>query len=306
MNNNNQNECAECWSSGGAKWFWGCFCFIGILLLVILLPLSIFDVSHDEYGLRYNDLTKKLDHEVYEEGKYVFTPDTEVFIYNKIVKTKEFRDLVCLTKDGVEVTLNVDVEYQLIKNELISVFWEFGYEKNLQKLIKDVVLDSVRDVCGQYNYTDFPNNRDGVESDMEETLKVDIVTVNSHSEIQAVRLVNYNFPDSLKDAIDDKQLALQDKETANNEREVKVADAKAKLTIAEINAQTTINVAEGKASEILLEAEESATAIEETWNKRKETYSTLMDEMGMDADEFVTEYLYGVILQNHDNTVTNL
>ena len=112
--------CSEWWQNGGAKSFWCGLCSIGILLTVILIPLSIFDVEQEEYALKYDGLTKNLDNKVYDEGKYLFTPETELFIYNKIVVTIELKDLVCLASDGVQITMNIDYQYQLIRDELLQ------------------------------------------------------------------------------------------------------------------------------------------------------------------------------------------
>lgn len=281
-------------------------CSVGILVTVTIVPLSIFNISSTEYALRYNDLTKNVDSQVYGEGKYTFTPQTTMFYYKKIVKTNEYKELICLTKDGVQVTMNIDVDYQLIKDELFDIFWEFGKEDNLQYLISNVVHDSVRDSCSHFNYTNFPSNRDGVQSLMENNLKADISNSNGHCEVQSLRLVNYNFPTSLNDAIDNKQLSLQDTESANNEREVKIASAEAELTIQNIKSQTIIDVAIGKAYEITLEGQKQADTIQSIWGKRKLTYSTLMTELGMNVDTFVTDYLYGVVLESHSNIITNL
>lgn len=300
------NELSECWSNGGAKWFWGCFCFIGILLICILIPLSVFDISHDDYAIKYDGLTKNVDNKVYEEGKYLFTPETELFYYNKIVVTISFKDFVCLTSDGINIEMNLDFQYQLTKDELFDVFWEFGKEGKLKRLLKDIAHDSIRDVCGKYEATDFPDKRDTIQSDMEETLTEDFTLSNSHAELQYLELVNYEYPDSLNVAIDSKQTALQDIDNAENERDGELTTAETAYNTVETEAETLINQAEGTATTTLTTAEEEATSIEEVWQSRLDTYYTLMEEMSMNGEEFVEEYLHGVIIQNAKNIYTNV
>lgn len=306
INKKMSDGCPDCWQEGGAKCFWSSFCFIGILLTVILIPISIYDVSQEKYALRYDDLTKKVENKIYTEGKYLLTPETEMFYYNKVVKTLEFTDLVCLSNDGIYITMNIDVQYQLRKEELFDIFWEYGVEKSLRSLLSDIVLDSVRDVCGKYHALDFPDKRNEIQSDMQNTLTIDLNLTNSHTDIQYLQLVNYEFPSELNDAIDEKQIALQDIENANNEYDEKITQAETNYKTAEIQAETILNQAEGTATTIKTKANAEAESIAEQWNSRRNTYILLMEEMEMNVDDFVSQYLYGVILQNHKNTITEL
>lgn len=307
-----QSLCSEiCMDTGGCYQahsgkFWGGFCCIGILLACILIPLSIFDVSHDEYAIKYNDLTKKVDSSVVEEGKHLYTPQTKLFYYNKIVKTISFEDFVCVTYDGIYITMNLDVQYQLIKSELFDIFWEFGKEDSVKSFMEDIVEDSIRDVCGKYNYTDFPEQRDTIQGDMETTLSLDFTTSETHSELQYLELRNYEFPESLNVAIDNKQSALQNIDIASSERDGKLTIAQTAYNTIETEAETLINQAEGTATTTATKAEEEVTSIAEVWEARRATYESLMTTMGMTVDEFVEEYLYGVVLQNAGNAYTNI
>lgn len=297
---------SEIWENGGAKWFWGSFCGFGILLTCILVPLSIFDVSHDDYAIKYDSLTKKVDHSIVEEGKYIFTPETELFYYNKIVVTISFTDFICLTNDGINIEMNLNIQYQLIKNELFSIFWEFGKEEQLKTLLKNIAEDSIRDVCSIYEHGDFPDQRDIIQSNMENTLANDFILSKAHAELQYLELINYEFPDSLNTAIDSKQSALQDINNAENEREGELTIAGTLYNTVSTEAETLVNQAEGTAEAILTAAEEEATSTTEIWENRLKTYYKLKEEMEMTSEEFVSEYLYGVIIVNSKNVYTNI
>ena len=95
----------------------GCLCGIGVLLTVILIPVSLNSVEYDEYAIRYDDLENIVHEDVYTEGKYVMTPQTVLFKFSNLVKKKEI-DIVCLTANGIEVQLDVDVQYQLPHNQV--------------------------------------------------------------------------------------------------------------------------------------------------------------------------------------------
>ena len=286
--------------------FWASFCCLGILLTVILIPLSINDVSHDQYAIKYDSLTNKVSDSIVEEGKHVFTPATELFYYNKIVKTISFEDFTCLTSDGINIEMNLDIQYQLYKDQLFDLFWEFGEEGNVKQFMRDITQDSVRDTCGKYEALDFLENRDGIQSDMETSLSYDFNISTAHAELTFLELANYEYPHILNQAIDEKQSALQDIEIAESEEEGQLTIANTAKAVAESEALTLIDQAEGTATATNTAANEEIESIAEVWEARKSTYESLMATLGMTVDEFVEEYLYGVILNNAQNAYTNI
>jgi len=313
-------------------WLGSSFCCIGVLLVVILIPLSIKDVNHEEYALRYEGLTKELDTTlVYEEGKYLFEPQTELFKYNKIVGTVAFRGdslLECLSKDGIIIYANVVFQYQLRKSELFDIFWEFGEESSLKQLFVSVAKDSVRNVIAKYEAIQFYGERSTIESEIGTQLTQDFITSGTHADITFLQLENYDFPDELSNAIFDKQRGEQDLDTANNEREGALTGAETALLLAEVEAEQRNIQAVAEGQKVILEAEASvevisskataeatviliageaeATSTQEVWEKRKVLFYTIKDTMGMTNDEFVNDYLYSMVLNNAKNPITKI
>ena len=95
----------------------GCICCIGVLLTVILIPVSLKSVEYNEYAIRYDDLTKTIYPDLYLEGKYVFTPETKLFKFSSLVQKMSI-ELSCLTSNGVNVELYVDIQYQMAKSQV--------------------------------------------------------------------------------------------------------------------------------------------------------------------------------------------
>eukprot|EP01083_Nonionella_stella_P231791 818275_1 len=87
-------------------------CCIGVMLAIVLIPMSMRKVEFDEHALRYNDVTKEVDSEEYTEGRYIFTPSTIMFRYEKIRQKMSF-DLECLSQDGVVMGVNVTAYYSI-------------------------------------------------------------------------------------------------------------------------------------------------------------------------------------------------
>lgn len=129
--------------AGFAKYVGGGICGIGILLMIILLPLSIKKVSHDEYGIRYDGLTKKVHDDVYDEGKHLCTPQTQMYTYDRTIQKLEL-NMSCLSSNGIEIEIEVDIQYQIPKSQVYTIFDEFGEFENLKQYLMVIADDSVR------------------------------------------------------------------------------------------------------------------------------------------------------------------
>ena len=127
-------------------------------MTVILIPVSINQVEHDEYAIRYDDFTNKVYPDIYTEGKYILTPQTIFYKFSNLVKKMEV-DIECLTSNGIEVKIDVDVQYQMPQNQVYNAFTTFGEERRCIKYLRLVIGDSVRDTCGPYEVKDYYEDR---------------------------------------------------------------------------------------------------------------------------------------------------
>jgi hypothetical protein len=329
--NRNEEEEIEC-NTKPLCWLGSSFCCIGVLLTVILIPVSIKNVNHEEYALRYEGLTKELDTSlVYEEGKYLFEPQTELFKYNKIVGTVAFRGnslLECLSKDGIIIYANVVFQYQLRKSELFEIFWEFGEESSLKQLFTSVAKDSVRNVISRYEAIQFYGERSTIESAIGTQLTADFITSGTHADITFLQLENYEFPEELSNAIKEKQRGEQDLDTATNEREGALTQVETELLIAIVDAEKRniqaltesekiildaetqveiiLNKGQAEANVILINGESIAISTQELWEKRFIYYETIRDNMGMTNEEFVNNYLYSLVLNQANQPIIRI
>eukprot|EP01083_Nonionella_stella_P214870 773837_1 len=284
----------------------GCgLCCFGLLLMIILIPVSIKNVAHDEYAIRYDDLTNQVHEDVYKEGKYVCTPQTTMFRYKKTIQ-KLSLDFDCLSSNGIEMYVEVDIQYQIPKNQVFEIFDEFGENKNLVKYLKLVAADSVRDSCGRYTAQKFYQIRADIQNTIESDMTQTARKAKSHINVTAVVLSNFEFPTGLDNAIKDKRASENDIEISNNERAGAITEAETTLLTAEINAEKLAIEAQAEVDSILAEANAKATSIVQVWQNREAVYSNIKKAMNMTSDQFVYEYLTSVIIQLADDPITTL
>lgn len=306
-------------------------CFImaiGVLLTIILIPVSIRDIDHEEYGIRYEGLTKTVSSNIYEAGKYVFEPQTKIFKYSKVQGTVGFQSenlLECLSKDGIIIYASIVYQYQLRKSELFNIFWEFGTEDRLLNLFRSISKDTIRNVIAKYEAIEFYSKRSEIELDIKDQLTSDFITSKTHGDITFLQLENYEFPNVLSDAIKDKQWGEQDLDTAINEREGALTNAETNLLLAVVEAEkrniqastesqkinldanaaveVILNKAIAESNVIVLSGEAIAISTQELWEKRFIYYQTIRDSMGMTNEEFVNDYLYALVLNHAHNPI---
>jgi len=286
-------------------------CYIGlccsvILIICVVIPLSIRNVDYSEYGIAYSNLTCTAAESVYPEGKYLIGPSATMFLYNRVVVSLDFTgddELECLTSDGIQVTLSVTFQYQIIESELFTIFKDFGWEVVLQDYLEVTARDSIRDTCATKTAQNFYEERGEIEIAMLDALSSDMILADAHVDIRLLQLGNVELPEELKTAIEEKQRSEQDIDNALNERAGELINAETQLETAKVEADTLIIVAEAEAEALLTEAEEMATAIRKVFVNRGSVYKTIMEEIGMNSSEFINDYLHGVILESSGDPI---
>lgn len=222
-----------------------------------------------------------------------------MFRYNRIVVTTDFTGdnrIGCLTFDGIQVALDVTFQYQIIKKDLLTIFYEYGMEIHLQDFLKVTARDSIRDTCATKTAQNFYEERGGIEQAMTAALINDVALARAHVVVRLFQLKNVDLPIELKTAIEEKQRSEQDIDNALNERAGALINAQTKLETAKVEAATVIIVAEAEATAVLTEAQESSTAITKVFSNRGSVYKFIMTETNMTGTTFVNDYLYGVIV----------
>jgi regulator of protease activity HflC (stomatin/prohibitin superfamily) len=284
--------------------FWGCAlnsgsmcCWItsivlgvGALLLIVLLALSVKDIDENEVGIPYDQVARKLG-DVKEAGKHVFTPAVKLFTFDRKFITNDLQ-VNCISKDGLIVTVDVTQQYQLIKEQLKTVLFEFGEQEVLDDYIDTIAQDTIRDVCATFNGEEFFSKRGDVEQRMINNLTKVVAEADAHAEPGFVQLKNIALPQALLTAIQNKQLALEDVDVANNERAQKLIQKETEKQEASLDAQIKLVAANATANGIRIAATEKANARLIQWSERQKAFIIDLDALEIDPEVYVDDYLF--------------
>merc|ERR1712087_86564 len=215
-------------------------------------------------------------------------------------------DITCLTSNGIGVPVVVDIQFQIPKAEVFTIFSEFGEFGRLNGYLQLVGSDSIRDSIGKYTAKDFYEYRAVIQDMIEADMIVAVAEAQAHAEETTVVLSNYDFPYELDQAIALKRSAQNDIAIAENERDGELMEAETLYLTAVINAEKVQIEAQAEVDSILAEANAKATSIVEVWTNRESTYNEIKTSLNMTASEFIENYLTAIVLQAAANPVISL
>lgn len=285
-----------------------CIGFFAIIIFILILYFSfggIRYVAFDEYGIQYYTFTAQVSDKILTEGTHWLSTDSAIFYFKRTLQQIKLQNFECMSLDGIKITMNINIQYQLNQEKLIEVLFDIGENEDFINYITIICRNSISNSCTKFEASDFSNKRNEVQEYFEFNLQDFIKKNNDYCSINFIQLENYEFPDRLDDAIDLKQQSLQDKEQALNEREGQLTIAETKKLAAQINANIIIIKAQAEVNSIILEANTTSSTINSIWDNRQQSYILTMNNFEMNADQFINNYLYNQIIQNSKNIILN-
>ena len=163
---------------------------------------------------------------------------------------KESVELSCFSSDIQEVEVVFTLNYQISKEYAMNIYKTIG-KNYFDTAVSPIITESVKTVAARYTAEDLINKRNelamAIETDMKEKLLV------FNIELVSTSIEDMDFTDAFTDAVEEKQVAAQNKLKAETEAAQRVAEAEAEAQIRRVTA-------EAEAYEILQRAEAEAQA----------------------------------------------
>jgi len=285
--------------------------FIGILLLVILLPLSFSYIDYWEVGLKQNKITGNVNTEkVYTKGRYVVGPSVKFFKYQADAHIIHLEDVEVFSDGGSEsvgLSLFVDVDFTyFLKTEEIGQL-----HKDLARTYEVVILsrtnDAIKNTATTVKLEDYFGKRKEIEVKLKEAIQQrwnDPPTL--HANLDQFHLGRIQIPDSVAE----KQLQAKIQiETNKKEEFLQKARVEREITSVKVNEITLkkeklIKKTEAEASlhkaNIIAEAEKIKADAINVGTK------TLLDALEISSQEHSTAYTYIRTLQNRQSLETKM
>jgi prohibitin 1 len=223
-----------------------------ILFVVIILFKSSINIASGEAGVLFKTFNGGVDTKTtYGEGFHVVAPWNHVVIYN-VKQQKVSESMSVLSSNGLEITVDITLQFQAIKSVLPLLHQEKG-DSYIQDIVIPGVRSATRSVIGRYTPEQiYSSKRDVIQSEIyEETkrmLEIQYIQVND------VLVRDITLPPTIKKAIENKlkqeQESLEykfklEKETKEAQRIKIEAEGKAEANRI-LNASLTPNILKEK------------------------------------------------------------
>lgn len=216
-----------------------------IALIFIISSFSFVPTGHTGVVTLFG----KVEDYTLDSGIHFKNPFARVIKMDNRIQ-KESVELSCFSSDIQEVEVIFTLNYQISKEYAMNIYKTIG-KNYFSTAVSPIITESVKTIAARYTAEDLINKRNelamAIETDMEEKL----LTFNI--ELVSTSIEDMDFTDAFTNAVEEKQVAAQNKLKAETEAAQRVVEAEAEAQVRRVTA-------EAEAYEILQRAEAEAQA----------------------------------------------
>lgn len=288
-----------------------CYYFAGILIfgsivtMIILLSLYIsYPVKQTEYAVGYDTYNMEFT-KIYEQGKYPIKVGEEMIIIKRTLQDFN-KDLTCMTKDKILIDLSIGLQYQYHRDKLIDhILKKFSSIENFNEFLFDRITSSIMNSCLDYGVEEYYTERSAIDRHMYDGIVSDINNYNFGVSVDFFQLINIKFPESISDAIAEKQNIEQEALTAQNERSSKLTEANTAMY--EMKRQANIKIIDAYAAANIThnQAQSNSQIQQVLWENRAYAYSHASDVFELNHTQLI-DYVQSDLISKSNNLLTNL
>lgn len=174
----------------------------------------------------------KVEDYTFEAGLHYIMPWQEVVKMDNRVQRATL-DMSCFSSDIQEVTLSYTVNYQINKTNAQTIYRSIG-ESYYNVVIEPCISESVKVVTALYTAESLIADRSQMAEEIETALAEKLAVYNI--ELVGTSIENMDFTDAFEAAVEEKQVAEQNRLKAATQAQQKVIEAKAAAEVKEIEA----------------------------------------------------------------------
>lgn len=233
--------------------------YILLVVLVVVIGALAIDAMEPIYGLFGKVPTGqvgivtvfgKVQDTVLEEGFHVKNPFAKITTMD--VRTQKANsNMSAFSSDIQQVQVAVSMNYSVNKSTAMNLFREVGVAY-VETVINPRISENVKVVIARYNAESLVEQREVLSTEILTLMKEDMAAYGIN--VSAVSIEDIDFTDAFTTAVEDKQVATQNKLAAETEQ--------ARLTMeAEAEAERKVILAEAEAEIAKIQADNEAYAI---------------------------------------------
>ena len=284
-----------------------CVVITGLVLLIILLPLSFGYVEYYEYGLDQRKTTGSVDTtQVYARGRYLIGPDHRFIKYQADAHYELFDRLSVFSAGGsnesigLEFLVDVDFTFFLIQDEVGELHEELA--SNYREVITSRAKDGIKNEAVSVSFTEYFQNRKEVETRFRNAVQTRWNEAPSlHCTLDQFHLGRIRIPDSvyLKQLESRVQNERNDREEFLQQSQLEREQTLVQVNTINLETEKVLRTARAEASLIRAVANAEAERIKAQANIN--STAMLLDSSGIDTQDQITAFSYIRTLRNREN-----
>ena len=219
-----------------------------VIIIALIFAISCFSfVPTGHTGVV--TLFGKVENYTLDSGIHFKNPFARVIKMDNRIQ-KESVELSCFSSDIQEVEVVFTLNYQISKEYAMNIYKTIG-KNYFDTAVSPIITESVKTVAARYTAEDLINKRNELAMTIEADMKEKLLAFNI--ELVSTSIEDMDFTDAFTNAVEEKQVAAQNKLKAETEAAQRVVEAEAEAEIRRVTA-------EAEAYEILQRAEAEAQA----------------------------------------------
>ena len=212
---------------------------VGVVLFAILIVVACtttVSTGHTGVATKFGQVQEyTLDSGLHGKAPWI----TVVEMDNRIQKRTV--DMECFSSDIQEVKCRYTLNYQISKQNAQTIYKTIGKDY-YENVISPNVAKSVKTVVAQYTAETLVGNRDQLAGEIEVALRAALVPYNI--ELVGTSIEDLDFASNFTNAVEEKQVAVQNKLKAVTEQEQKTIEEQQQAERAKIKATADAEVAQ--------------------------------------------------------------
>jgi regulator of protease activity HflC (stomatin/prohibitin superfamily) len=210
-----------------------------ILLISALYSCTRIESGHEGILIKQYGSEKGIQDVSLVTGRVWYNAWTEdVEQYATFIQTVDYEPFDVNAKDGSSFTVDPTLSFNIVAGNAPKIFRK--YRKDLEEVSKTTILNYVKDAfrlqMNKYSTDEIVSNREKFETDVQKTLSDVLDKEGFHLEQLTSGL---KYPQTIVDAVNSKNKAVQ--EAMKVENELRVSEAQAKKLIVQAEAEKRAN-----------------------------------------------------------------
>lgn len=283
-----------------------CTITIVIIVTITLLVLSIQRVEEGQQAVRLDDVSNTLHDRIYQPGLHTLQPDSKFFSYPTKFESINL-NMVCRSKDGIEIDIQTTYQINFIGKELPESFLNLGEKESNLNYLSLHARAALYETCSMFNAVNFTEQRALVEFNMSEAVELIMTTDygNTHTTMGQFQLTNFEYPEDFQSAVNSKQETRQQIDVKLQEREQVVTEATTNQIRAQQAVTIQINDALATKEQLLRRANETASTVLAQWDQTILELDAEKTNIGLTFEEFLN-YKIDLLIGDASNAVVSI